>query len=230
MKDFLKSKVVTIVILLATLILAGIAIFTAVRLYQLRQQAVAPNAPESKPAAATPSSCQALTFTLTVTCNQTCGGLTGTICPTGLVCIYSNGTTTAPNPDAQGNCRNPDCNTETDCVCGTGTPTATPTSTPTGTPTPSGTPNSCNGTCGSDSNCNSGLVCSGGYCRNSSCTSETDCTCPTTTPTSTATGTPIAQGTTTPAPSLPTAGTNWPTILGVGTGVILLFGALLLAL
>jgi len=41
----------TTLIIVATLILAGIAIFTAVRLYQLRQEAVAPTAPTSEPAA-----------------------------------------------------------------------------------------------------------------------------------------------------------------------------------
>lgn len=52
MKNFLKGKFATIAIVIATVILAGIAIFTAVRLYQLRKQAVAPTAPESKPEAA----------------------------------------------------------------------------------------------------------------------------------------------------------------------------------
>ena len=47
------SKIGTILIIIATVILAGIAIFTAYRLYQLRQASVAPNVPSSKPAAAT---------------------------------------------------------------------------------------------------------------------------------------------------------------------------------
>ena len=45
MKDFLKNKVVTSVIVVATVILAGVAIFTALRLYQLRKQAVTPTEP-----------------------------------------------------------------------------------------------------------------------------------------------------------------------------------------
>jgi cytoskeletal protein RodZ len=151
MKNFFNNKIVTVVILLATLVLAGIAIFTAIRLYQLRQQAVAPTAPESKPQAAAPVSCQALTFTLET-----------------------------PTPTPSG----------TPTVTPTGTPTETPTSTPTATPTSTATA----------------------------------------TPTSTATSTPIAQASPTAGPSLPTAGTSWPTILGIGTGIILLFGALLLAL
>src|SRR5579864_6816257 len=51
MNTFVKKNIVTLIIVIATIILAGIAIFTAIRLYQLRQQPVAPNAPSSKPAA-----------------------------------------------------------------------------------------------------------------------------------------------------------------------------------
>lgn len=50
----MKNKVITIIIVITTVLLAGIAIFTALRLYQLRKQAVAPTAPESKPKAAYP--------------------------------------------------------------------------------------------------------------------------------------------------------------------------------
>lgn len=51
MKDFVKTKVVTGLVVAATVILGGVAIFTAIRLYQLRQQSVALNAPESNPLA-----------------------------------------------------------------------------------------------------------------------------------------------------------------------------------
>lgn len=67
----MKNKVVTTVIVLATVILAGVAIFTAVRLYQLREESVVPTAPESVPEAATledeaiPEACDSLTFTVT---------------------------------------------------------------------------------------------------------------------------------------------------------------------
>lgn len=46
-----KSKLTTIIIVIVTLVLAGIAVFTAVRLYQTRSMKVAPNAPESNPKA-----------------------------------------------------------------------------------------------------------------------------------------------------------------------------------
>lgn len=65
MKNFFKSKVATAVILLATFILAGVAIFTAIRLYQLRQQPVAPNVPSSQPRAQTNACTLSFTFTLT---------------------------------------------------------------------------------------------------------------------------------------------------------------------
>jgi len=52
MKNSFKSKLATISIITVTIILAGAAIFTAYRLYQLRQESVAPNAPESIPQAA----------------------------------------------------------------------------------------------------------------------------------------------------------------------------------
>lgn len=46
MKEFLKEKLPTIAIITFTVILGGIAVFTAFRLYQLRQEPVAPTAPE----------------------------------------------------------------------------------------------------------------------------------------------------------------------------------------
>jgi cytoskeletal protein RodZ len=109
MKSFFKNKIVTVLILVATLVLAGVAIFTAYRLYQLRQQPVAPTAPESKPEAAPPQSCTALTFTLTTTPTLTpTETVTTTPTPTG---------TTTPTPTAT--------------LTTTTTPTATSTATPT---------------------------------------------------------------------------------------------------
>src|SRR3972149_4025862 len=72
MKDFLKNKLVTALIVIGTVILAGVAIFTAIRLYQLRTRPVAPTAPESTPAASEeeePQACQQLAFTLTLPSN-----------------------------------------------------------------------------------------------------------------------------------------------------------------
>ena len=114
MGDFLKSKFVTAIVVLATIILAGVAIFTALRLYQLRQEAVAPTAPESQPEARgiRPVACQQLAFTLTT-------GSSPTPTPTGTV-------TNTPTP--------------TTTTTSTPTPTEPPTGggdpTPTNTPTP----------------------------------------------------------------------------------------------
>ncbi|MBN1169142.1 hypothetical protein JXA63_04600 [Candidatus Woesebacteria bacterium] len=46
MKDFVKEKLPTIAIITFTVILAGIAVFTAFRLYQLRQESVTPTSPD----------------------------------------------------------------------------------------------------------------------------------------------------------------------------------------
>ena len=67
MTEFIKGKFVTILVVSATIILAGVAIFTAVRLYQLRNQSVSPTAPE-QPKASTiiPPACKSLVFNLNV--------------------------------------------------------------------------------------------------------------------------------------------------------------------
>lgn len=128
------KKTVTILIIVATLVLAGIAIFTAIRLYQLRQQAVAPTAPESRPAAQETQtiSCQAATFTLASptptpgpTCYSTCS--TDSDCPDQYKC---------QTVGSEQLCVNPSCAEESDCTCGE-TPTPTPTPTPAASATPS---------------------------------------------------------------------------------------------
>lgn len=96
----------------------------------------------------------------------------------------------------------------------TRTPTPRPTATPTRTPTPSRTPTqrpptatptrtptpttipACNSVCSSDAQCPSGLICSGGFCRNSQCTSQTNCVC--LAPTATLTPVPSATPTLVP--------------------------------
>lgn len=281
----MKNKFATIGIIIATIILAGIAIFTAMKLYQTKDTAIAPNVPSSRPAAA-----------------GICGGIAGTLCPAGEQCVYANGTTVAPSADATGtctaanaktacslafslatptptatptaspvplcnstctidsncpsgmacykpngqtagNCRNTQCLTATNCTCATSTPTptASPTATPviTATPTPTVTasptpvitasPNpQCNYACTSNSNCPSGLICyiasgqTAGNCRNTQCLSETDCTC------AVATITPAPKSTDTP--TLPSAGTGWPTIVGTGFGILVIIGSMLIAL
>lgn len=108
-------------------------------------------------------------------------------------------------------------------------PSITPTATATATAGPTGAPNSCGGTCDGNTNCQSGLYCYQGFCRNPSCPAETDCTCvsaATTTPTSVATLSPTA----TPEAALPASGTGWPTVLGISLGGLVLVMAFVLAL
>lgn len=161
MKNFIKGKLGTALIIVVTLVLAGIAVFTAYRLYELRQQPVAPNVPSSMPKAqedttganVAPNCHKVYTVTtidrptptpVVVSCNVNCN-LTVTPqirCETGLVCepptIDAEDGISGISEGVGGLCRNPDCPEETDCVC-PGNPTATPTTNPTITPTPTPT-------------------------------------------------------------------------------------------
>lgn len=49
MKGLLKGKLATILVIVSTVILAGVAVFTASKLYQLRQESISPLSPESQP-------------------------------------------------------------------------------------------------------------------------------------------------------------------------------------
>ncbi|MBL7036347.1 hypothetical protein ISR94_00675 [Candidatus Microgenomates bacterium] len=145
-----KSKISTILIIIATIVLAGVAIFTATRLYNLRNQAVAPNAPTSRPAAQEVSSCS-LSFTISVSTSSPTATSTSSSSPTATATATSTASSTptaSPNPqcnysctsnvdcpsdlicyipsgDTTGNCRNTQCTAETDCSCPQ-TSTATP--------------------------------------------------------------------------------------------------------
>ena len=120
-----KKKIITIVIVLATILLAGVAVFTAIRLYQLRQESVAPTAPTSKPAAATEDieKCVATTFTIP-------GGPTAT--PTGGPTATPTGSPTATPTSAptDGLTATPTGTATATPVGGTVTPTTTPTDAP----------------------------------------------------------------------------------------------------
>lgn len=149
-----KSKIGTIIVIFITLVLAGVAIFTAIRLYQLRQTSVSPISPSSEPAAqeaevfpANNLSC-VLDFSLTASTSSPSPTATATASPTATPVP-----TPTPTPVAQcnssctsnsqcqsdlfcyiaagattGNCRNTSCQTDTDCVCAT--PTARASATP----------------------------------------------------------------------------------------------------
>lgn len=128
-------------------------------------------------------------------------------------------------------CRNASCVTETDCTCNVPEPTATPTPTPLA---------SCNNGCNIDSDCQSGLTCEGGACRNPACTAQTNCSCPVPTPSTTlrasntpqptATLRPLAPTNTpapTPVPALPQAGVSAPLMIVLSVGLLVLLGGLL---
>lgn len=123
-------------------------------------------------------------------------------------CAQSNQCQATPTPKPT--------NSPTPKPTGTPNPTSTPVPSASPTDTPrQGDPNSCNGTCGSNYNCQSGLFCYQGYCRNPSCQSETSCGC----------ASPQVLSATAP-PVLPKTGSNMPEIvLGfsglVGIGVYL---------
>ncbi len=121
MREFFKNKAVTGLVVVATVILAGVAVFTAIKLYQLRDIQVTPTAPESQPIAqqespptATPTPCCAnLSFALATPT------LTPTQTPTPTQPLIAQA---SPTPTTQ--------------LTPTVTPTVTPTTTLTITPTP----------------------------------------------------------------------------------------------
>ncbi|MFZ2202416.1 MAG: hypothetical protein WAV56_03385 [Microgenomates group bacterium] len=117
------------------------------------------------------------------------------------------------------------CNTSFTVAAATGTPTATatPTATTTGTP---GAPNPCNGDCGSDSNCQTGLICydagaAGKRCRNPQNPTSETCEAPTATPTGTATATVTVTATGTVVPTVTIAATPTETPTATPTAPVL---------
>jgi hypothetical protein len=135
MKEFAKSKIVTSIIVLTTIVLAGVAVFTAIKLYQTGTEPVAPTVPESEPAAATPpQACRTLTFSLeeeflTPTVTQA-------ITPTTTATLTPATTSPTPTEGIGGG------STPTPTTSPTLTPTSAPTVTPTSSPTVTQTPNS----------------------------------------------------------------------------------------
>jgi hypothetical protein len=218
MSNFVKSKFGTILVLIATVILAGIAIFTAVRLYKLRQEAVAPNAPTSKPAAAA--------------CVEQCPGSDG---------ILRN----CHPPDSDGTSQDSVCNTSfkgrvefcgTKNYCCNGTSwTTTMTACASASPSvnPSSNPVQCEVLSFTISMPSTSPSPSPSVSPSPSATASPSVSpSPTSTATSTSTATAIPTSTATAAPQaeLPEAGTSLPTIIGLGSGLILILISLIIAL
>lgn len=173
--------------------------------------------------------------------NLTTNGVAKKVCYTSKSACISDNTTEVIDPPIHSNT----CSLSfTISSVATATPTATPTARPTATattrPTTTATATAtatavpqCNNSCTTNSNCASGLMCyiasesTTGTCRNTQCLPDTDCVCTIATSTSTS----IAQAPApTEQPTLPSAGTTWPTMLATGFGVIVIIGSLLLAL
>jgi hypothetical protein len=180
--NFIRKNIISLVIVIATLLMAGVAVFTAWRLYRART-----TAPQKSGAALTTAHCDLLSFTISeeeLACNSACTA--------DAQCSVISDTDSYICDTTTDTCRLESNPTSETCAqlqeTASPSPTATATATPSPTPTGTGTPR------------------------------------PTSTPTATHTPTP------TPEPSLPTAGLGLPTTIGVVTGVILMIGALILAI
>lgn len=171
------KKTRNIILVLGILVAAGVAVILAQKLYDLKDQQIAPNAPPKAEAEDTAAPQCKLVF---VVATPTPGPTNTPVpecysecefdqdCPEDLNCEESGGAM---------RCVNSECPQEKDCDC-------------------SVTIVECYEGCDSDANCTYGLYCQevGGVkrCLNPGCPEETDCGCPgpTSTPEPTATNTP----------------------------------------
>jgi hypothetical protein len=177
-----NKKVITIIVLLTTIILAAIALFTAVKLYQIGQEPVAASpALKPKTKAAQPSG------QVPFVAQEQPGG----------VCELAFNVGISPSPSITPSPTPSESPSSTPSESPSPSPSESPEVSP--SPTPSASPEYvCWSPCDSDSNCPSSLVCqniSGVYrCVNSSCPTESDCVCgaaPTPSPTPTPSQTPL---------------------------------------
>lgn len=139
MKGLFKNKLATALIVVATIILASVAVFTAMRLYQLRQSPVSPAVPESEPAASqtpTTNACGTLAFSLSTPSLTPTGTLTVTATPTGTPSVTPTSSLTptaslSPTQPPRGGPSNTPTNTPTTTTALTSTPSSVLTVTPT---------------------------------------------------------------------------------------------------
>ena len=242
MQEFLKGKIVTGLIVIATVILAGVAIFTALRLYQLRRESISPTSPESQPQA---WDCSKYTFALDANGVVTVTNSSSQNEPPQEAKIYINealvatfdvpalsqgqdatlGTVQVPTGEfnwkiiGTKDCQNSGGSSSGPKSCelltfsiskATPTPTTKNTPTPTSelTPTPTDRP-------------------IGG---NSPTPTPNEAPTSTSTPTPTTGGGVSAASPTPGGAALPSAGVALPTILSFTVGIVLLLGAVLLAI
>lgn len=228
----LKENWHLILIGLATIVLAIIAVFTAMKLYKTGSQPIAPTAPKPAPAREPVETCR-LVFTV--------GGITPTPTPSGQPTptptgrstptpTPTGGPTATPTPvlgcylecDADSDCEsnlrcqmisgtkrcvNPDCSDESDCTCN----------------------RNCWDVCGTDSECPRDLSCmqigETKRCVKSACKLEQDCDCRPVVTTGTPTPTVYVAKVEMPQP-----GSTLPTLGAIFGGAALLITSLLLFL
>lgn len=201
MKDFIKKNITNLVLAASILILGIIAVIIAIRLYNLRRQAVAPTAPESKPSAQeqiSTQACEEAVFELeqvSYSCNSNCESDSDcqSVNP-DYICYQTSGEKRcrlAGNPQSE-----------------TCTPAAQPTPSPSPTPTPTPTPIS----------------------QPLGGSTPTPTPIKTSTPTPSASPTPTPTSSPTPLPDLPVSGTTIQSIIGIAIGAFILIGGIILSL
>lgn len=247
-----KEKLLTIGLILATVILAGVAVLTAYKM--ATRKPVAPTVPQAKPRAATeacrlsfsvvsPSPTPTGILTPTLTPSPTPTGtvsptLTPTVTPTGTLAPTSTPTVAATPTPLLGCYR--ECESDDDCGGTLRCQTISGVKRCLNLDCPGENDCICNvgcwKVCGQDRECADEQRCrsiDGTYrCVNPNCEREQDCECtvakgPTLTPILTG---PMPTGPTPTPVELPEAGVSLPTIVVVVSGVILTIAAFLLAL
>ena len=252
-----RRKFVTLMVVLFTVVLAGVAVFTAVRLYQQRQGSVSPTAPTSIPRAAETVSCETVSFTLATepVCGGSCDPDDSATCPNNHTCSTDTNTCvldaclvdgatcdedqcneiTPTNPECGGTCDPEDSSTcPTDHTCNATTNTCELSvcleSSRTCTNDNCSLTPQCGDSCNTTAECSNNHTCSGGKCVLDDCLeSGASCTADKcqTTTPAASTPTPTPEA---PAPSLPDAGTGMPTVALTIVGLLTLIGALFFAL
>ncbi len=254
MKDFIKGKFFTGLTVVVTLVLAGVAIFTAARLYQLRQESISPTSPESEPAA---WDCNNYTFSVNAAGVVTISNSSSRNEPPQQAQVFIDnqlvatfdvpalpigqsatlGTVNVPSDKSFSwrvvgtlDCQNSGSITPTPTACTQlkftiTSPSLTPTITSTLTPTTTLTPTPTDKPLGGNSPTPTPTNPPG----------ATSTPTPTSAPGSTSTPTPttrqIAQVSPTPGGlTLPDAGISTPTLFGLSLGILTIMAALLLAL
>ncbi len=241
MQTFFKNNLVSLVIIIATILLAGVAVFTAWKLYSVKT-----SAPEKSEAAVTTSSCDLVSFTITkeevYECDSPCSD--DSQCATAnpdYICNDITGTCRHVDYPSEETCTPPEivcnsiCSTESDCTDVNQNWTCYDLGDekrcrledyPTDTSCQPPAPTECDDTCTKDSQCqevDENYVCYDvtGTCRLKDYQEYEDCIAPSPSPTPTpspsATPVATAQPTSTPTPTSTSLAQATPTPTGIGS-------------